>query len=347
MRPESAGIASTLPRQAPTGAEAMYLEQLQTIRDQRNTMKEPRTLDQIRQEELAARRARGLPEDPNEMAFKHLEETAALQQKIRDAQLAKEGPERQDALLKGILAPGAMNLGQLFGNSAREIMGAEATQRGNVEARAKEDLVRKQAEQAIRAAIQKANSAELDGDMATRQAELDKAETLQQALFTSQQTLATGRRGEIASDERSARDRLARLTELSRPGETERMIAEYQRILATDPATAEKYLKTAEAVKGLGRGLDLRETSVELRALKDDEAQLLKILESTYGSERATILSKLDQLRKDRVKLMGGVAPVSQQLPAQVLSQLKEGVVTTFANGQQWTLQGGQPKQVK
>lgn len=211
MRPESAGIPSALPRQAPAGAEAMYLEQLQAIRDQRSNMREPRSLDQIRQEELAARRARGLPEDPNAMAFKHLEETAALQQKIRDAQLAKEGPERQDALLKGILAPGAMNLGQLFGNSAREIMGAEATQRGNVEARAKEDLVRKQAEQAIRAAIQKANYAELDGDMATAQAERTKAETIQQALFASQQTLTTGRRGEVATEEKDARNRAAQL----------------------------------------------------------------------------------------------------------------------------------------
>lgn len=35
------------------------------------------------------------------------------------------------------------------------------------------------------------------------------------------------------------------------------------------------------------------------------------------------------------------------QLPSAAASQLKEGVVTTFANGQQWTLKNGQPTQVK
>jgi len=233
-RKDSSGIAGALPRQAPTGAEAMYLEQLKAIDEQRKGMRQPRTLDQIRQEELAARRARGLPEDPNEMAFKHLEETAALQQKIREAQLAKEGPERQDALLKGILAPGAMNLGQMFGNTAREIMGAEATQRGNVETRAKEDLVMKQAEPAIRAAIQKANYAELDGDMATAQAERDKAETIKQALFASQQTLTTGRRGEVATAEqgafnRAAQERIAQIRELPRAKSEESRAAAMER----------------------------------------------------------------------------------------------------------------------
>lgn len=41
-----------------------------------------------------------------------------------------------------------------------------------------------------------------------------------------------------------------------------------------------------------------------------------------------------------------GAAPATQ-LPPAALAQLKSGVVTTFANGQQWTLENGQPKQVK
>jgi len=44
----------------------------------------------------------------------------------------------------------------------------------------------------------------------------------------------------------------------------------------------------------------------------------------------------------------GGVsATVPAPLPPQALQQLKEGHVTTFANGQKWTIENGQPKQVQ
>ena len=40
-------------------------------------------------------------------------------------------------------------------------------------------------------------------------------------------------------------------------------------------------------------------------------------------------------------------APAPAALPPAALAQLKEGVVTTFANGQQWKLQNGKPVKVK
>lgn len=40
-------------------------------------------------------------------------------------------------------------------------------------------------------------------------------------------------------------------------------------------------------------------------------------------------------------------APQAGGLPPQAAAALKEGVVTTFANGQKWTLRGGQPVQVQ
>lgn len=48
----------------------------------------------------------------------------------------------------------------------------------------------------------------------------------------------------------------------------------------------------------------------------------------------------------------GGVKPPAgagpgAQLPPQVVSRLQEGFVTTFGNGQKWTLQGGKPVQVQ
>ena len=54
-------------------------------------------------------------------------------------------------------------------------------------------------------------------------------------------------------------------------------------------------------------------------------------------------------LRQAQAKLaeMSGLGGSAAKLPAAAASQLKEGVVTSFANGQQWTIENGQPKQVK
>lgn len=40
-------------------------------------------------------------------------------------------------------------------------------------------------------------------------------------------------------------------------------------------------------------------------------------------------------------------SPVAPQIPPEAISQLKEGAVTTFGNGQKWTLKNGQPAQVE
>lgn len=117
-----------------------------------------------------------------------------------------------------------------------------------------------------------------------------------------------------------------------------------------DKNPGKSYSDGVEWFKNIARGNDLRETSVELRALKDEEQQLLKRLETTFSSqERATINARLEQISRDRVKLMGGTPTSAEppRLPPQAVSQLKEGVVTKFANGQQWTLKNGQPTQVK
>lgn len=63
--------------------------------------------------------------------------------------------------------------------------------------------------------------------------------------------------------------------------------------------------------------------------------------------------SKLDRIRDANAKLLGGVsAPTSQaapqtELPPAALKQLAEGQVTTFNNGQQWTLRNGKPVRIK
>jgi hypothetical protein len=134
----------------------------------------------------------------------------------------------------------------------------------------------------------------------------------------------------------------------NQPGETERIFAEYTRRKAVDPKDAEAYLANIERIKGLGRGMDLKETSVELRALKDEQQDQLERLKSAMtDSQRKPILDALDKIAQRRRELMGAPPAAWPSLPQQAVSQLKEGVVTKFANGQQWTLRNGQPTQVK
>jgi hypothetical protein len=54
-----------------------------------------------------------------------------------------------------------------------------------------------------------------------------------------------------------------------------------------------------------------------------------------------------ERLRDGSVDEGGGPSASADQLPPQALAALKDGHITTFANGQQWTLSGGKPKRVK
>jgi hypothetical protein len=63
--------------------------------------------------------------------------------------------------------------------------------------------------------------------------------------------------------------------------------------------------------------------------------------------------SRLDRIRDSNAKLLGGVSTPSSQsvpqteLPAAAKARLAEGQITTFNNGQQWTLKNGKPVRIK
>jgi hypothetical protein len=66
--------------------------------------------------------------------------------------------------------------------------------------------------------------------------------------------------------------------------------------------------------------------------------------------QRDAAAAQLEQVNAKLAQMagLGGASTgAPTQLPPAALSQLKEGVATTFANGQQWTLKNGQPTQVK
>ena len=77
----------------------------------------------------------------------------------------------------------------------------------------------------------------------------------------------------------------------------------------------------------------------------------------THSEEFKTIKknyeSRLDRIRDANAKLLGGVSAQTSQavsqteLPPSARKQLAEGQITTFGNGQQWTLRNGKPVRIK
>jgi hypothetical protein len=101
-----------------------------------------------------------------------------------------------------------------------------------------------------------------------------------------------------------------------------------------------------EWMKGAGRGVEGRE---RLDNLKLAAETLSKQLENPMLSkaDKDSKSADLNRVQAEIMSLIGMGGISAEKLPQQAVSQLKEGVVTKFANGQQWTLRNGQPTQVK
>jgi hypothetical protein len=101
-----------------------------------------------------------------------------------------------------------------------------------------------------------------------------------------------------------------------------------------------------EWMKSTGRGVEGRE---RLGNLKLAAETLSKQLENPMLSkaDKDSKSADLDRVQAEIMSLIGMGGTSAEKLPQQAVSQLKEGVVTKFANGQQWTLRNGQPTQVK
>jgi hypothetical protein len=101
-----------------------------------------------------------------------------------------------------------------------------------------------------------------------------------------------------------------------------------------------------EWLRGAGKGVEGRE---RLGNLKLAAETLSKQLENPMLSkaDKDSKSADLDRVQAEIMSLIGMGGTSAEKLPQQAVSQLKEGVVTKFANGQQWTLRNGQPTQVK
>ena len=78
-----------------------------------------------------------------------------------------------------------------------------------------------------------------------------------------------------------------------------------------------------------------------------DDAETIKTKLSGMRAEIQDIMGATNQIYSEEqgYKPIPNLAPPKPDTPP--LDRLKEGQITKFANGQEWTLQGGKPKQVK
>lgn len=281
---------------------------------------------------------------------------AALQQQM-DAVKRMEEERKRSMASERVIA-------QLLGGRGRPGSAAEADIRFMAGQRAAEDAFyeRNVALAAKQDAINDANAARSVGNKEKYVEAMQKLNDAERAIAQSEATYAAAilqnaasvRGQDVQAREGAANrandmelERMRRAT-AGMPGETERIEAQFNRLKAQDPAAAEEYLKRIERIRGLGRGVTERQDVNELKALiasLRDQADPMKNLDRA-SREQASALLRQAQEKLAQMSGLGG-SSASTQLPAAALSQLKEGLVTTFANGQKWTLQNGQPTQVK
>jgi hypothetical protein len=247
--------------------------------------------------------------------------------------------------------------------------------KGNTAAYGNFKAAERQAEQENKMAILKFQEAQ----QARQLGELDRARALekevqghkdkQDQILQNLASTAASMEGQLyGADMRSrdaALDREAnrkleeyrRQTQLMRPKEQD-MVSRLEALKLIEltggkPETAtpaQKVQALESAIRGSrGTGVEEKAEFSNLRQrakMIQDELKVRMEMDPSGKSPRVQQLQgQLDAIYKE----LGGstTSDETPRLPQQAVSQLKEGVVTKFANGQQWTLRNGQPTQVK
>jgi hypothetical protein len=135
------------------------------------------------------------------------------------------------------------------------------------------------------------------------------------------------------------------------------LIFSYMRILDPDSVVREGEFATAQNAASIpDRVRNLYNKALSGERLNDKQrADMVNQAKKVYGSQK----QGQDKLDKQYTELATGYGlnpknvvqkfdtEVAPELPPAARSALKEGQVTTFGNGQKWTLKGGEPVQVQ
>ena len=136
------------------------------------------------------------------------------------------------------------------------------------------------------------------------------------------------------------------------------LIFSYMRILDPESVVREGEFATAEKARGVpDTVINLYNKVLKGERLNNDQrSKFVGEARKVYDSQRKS-QDKLDKTYREMAKRYDldernivqdfSLEDAAAQLPPAARAALKEGQVTTFGNGQKWTLQGGQPVQVQ
>ena len=233
-----------------------------------------------------------------------LEEANRARQELLGKQRGDDKFNRQMALLRGFQGDRAAYDRAVAGQQARDEAANQAQlMHQQAVLKLREAQQAKQLGQFDRAMAFEQQAAELEGKARTSALEAQK---IAAQLATSEYSgLVNLREQDIRMQEGAANranaielERMRRAT-ADRPGETERILAEFNRRKAKDPADAEQYLQNIERIKGAGRGV---EEKAEFSRLRQQATMLQNELKSAMEADP---LGKSQRVADLRVRLDG------------------------------------------
>ena len=328
--PAPQGIATVAPQPI---AETPAMQALRTSIPQQQP-----TILQSYEEELkkAAEKDPYLTKRPGEKIEQYL---ATLERRDREDQERFQQMEKdrtRSALWKSLMAAGEASRGQrgigaLLGGFGRTAETEAEAARGREE---KQQLLQREREMnriKMMQEIETARIAQSRGDFAAkRQADMEVAKYQQkdreiagQLTSNLAQIEASNARTFAELQARAEENKLSRETQLlvariqaasaNRPGETERLFAEYQRLLKADPTgkLAEDYMTTIGRLQGAGRAESVEQQ--RLKASLDSKRNTLKTyLENPGYSNKPEVKEEIKRLQQDikaiEDQLLGGAA---------------------------------------
>lgn len=315
-----------------------------------------RRAGQVTPEEIAARQGidKLLGASASSFEEERKRREAVAQQRMQEAQARFDRPGYQDMvgignLLKGMKGrtfyEGVVGAGAAAGDYQASKEAALRAAQEKFDLSGKEMFELSRLQQQVQMDQAKLAEARASGDaQRSVKAALDVANS-QKQLAEYQTNLGIKREelGFKSREVKAAEDRAqADLIQARKPTEFQQKMDLYRK----DPATFEKIFGAREK-----NSYDTINDNAQKKF--NDWASSIDGMRATPAQRNAMWQEILDReietARRFGIKTPEGATGSAggAQLPSAAASQLKEGVVTTFANGQQWTLKNGQPTQVK
>jgi hypothetical protein len=132
-------------------------------------------------------------------------------------------------------------------------------------------------------------------------------------------------------------------------GQDKNALSQWRALVDAQHKRASEIIQASAINSGLSK-----EDKKALLAEQDDfyDTEITSMKERMKNPDRVTLTTtvpanvKNPVTNKETGRLSDGSSPEAEMPPPEALKQLKEGTITIFNNGQRWTLENGQPKQL-